>query len=80
MGPQAACGAPFIDPAGDEVLIDQLVGENVLRELTELGHRLASQESTIWPRLSANPGAIKRDGKNLLGGVDLFTTGVAAGY
>jgi len=80
MGPQAACGAPFIDPTSDEVLIDQLVGENVLRELTNLGHRLVSQESTIWPRLSANPCAIKRVGNKLHSGVDLYTTGVAAGY
>lgn len=80
MGPQAACGAPFIDPAGDGVLIDQLVGENVLRELSDLGHKLVPQESTIWPRLSANPCAIKRIGNKLHGGVDLYTTGVAAGY
>lgn len=80
MGPQDACGAPFIDPAGDGVLIDQLVGETVLRELTDLGHKLVPQESTIWPRLSANPCAIKRIGNKLHSGVDLYSTGVAAGY
>jgi gamma-glutamyltranspeptidase/glutathione hydrolase len=84
MGAQAACGSPFIDPAGDTTLVDQMVGKEVISRLLELGHRIEAQNATVWPRLSANPGAIKRvsrEGKTvLLGGTDLYTPGVAAGF
>jgi gamma-glutamyltranspeptidase/glutathione hydrolase len=77
---QEACGSPFIDPAGEITLVDRLVGEAALNRLTALGHKIAGQQATVWPRLSANPGAIKRKGGLLYGGTDLFTAGVAAGY
>ncbi len=84
MGAQAACANPFIDPAGESTLVDQAVGAEVLKELAELGHQIEAQTATVWPRLSANPGAIKRVFRNgqpvLLGGSDIFTPGVAAGY
>ncbi len=80
MGAQAACGSPFIDPAGDTTLVDQAVGEAALRHLELLGHQISAQPATVWPRLSANPGAIKQQDGLLLGGVDLFTAGVAAGF
>ncbi|MBI5303863.1 MAG: gamma-glutamyltransferase [Chloroflexi bacterium] len=80
MGPQAACGSPFIDPAGQTVLIDRAFGAQVIAELVARGHQLDAQETTIWPRLSGNPAAITFDGTEFRGGVDLFTTGVAAGF
>jgi gamma-glutamyltranspeptidase/glutathione hydrolase len=80
LGAQAACGSPFIDPAGEVTLVDRLVGENSLKYLERLGHKIQPQQATVWPRLSGNPAAIKRENGLLLGGVDLFTAGVAAGY
>ena len=80
MGPQAACSTPFVDPAGQPILIDREFGEQVIADLVARGHSLNAQESTIWPRLSGNPAAITFDGKEFRGGVDIFTTGVAAGF
>ncbi len=80
MGPQAACGSPFIDPAGQIVLIDRAYGAQVIAELRARGHQLDVQEATIWPRLSGNPAAITFNGTEFRGGVDLFTSGVAAGF
>lgn len=84
MGAQAACGSPFIDPMGEVTLVDRLVGERVIERLSKMGHKLEAQTATVWPRLSANPSAIKRasqGGKTvLLGGSDIYTPSAAAGY
>jgi gamma-glutamyltranspeptidase/glutathione hydrolase len=80
MGAQAACASPFIDPNGEVTLVDRRVGEATLNRLQELGHRIAPQTATVWPRLSANPNAIKRQGDHLLGGADIFTPSLAAGF
>jgi len=80
MGPQDACSTPFIDPAGQTLLVDREFGEQVIADLIARGHRLAAQEATIWPRLAGNPAAIIFDGDEFRGGVDPFTTGVAAGF
>lgn len=80
MTAQQACGSPFIDPVGDETLIDNLVGEATIQRLLKMGHKLSSQIATFWPGLSARPNAIKREGGLLYGGADLYSAGVAAGY
>lgn len=80
MGPQEACSSPFIDPNGAVTLIDQRVGEVTLNRLQELGHKIDPQTATVWPRLSANPNAIKRQGDRLAGGSDIYTPSVAAGF
>lgn len=80
LGAQAACGSPFIDPNGEVTLVDTRVGQATLNRLQELGHKIAPQTATVWPRLSANPNAIKRQGNRLLGGADIFTPSVAAGF
>ncbi|MBN9387529.1 MAG: gamma-glutamyltransferase [Chloroflexi bacterium] len=80
LGAQAACGSPFIDPNGEVTLVDRQVGEATLNRLKELGHKISPQTATVWPRLSANPNAIKRQGQYILGGSEIFTPSVAAGY
>ncbi len=80
QGAQDACASPFIDPNGEVTLVDRRVGEATLSRLQELGHKIEPQTATVWPRISANPNAIKRQGDSILGGSDIFTPSVAAGY
>jgi hypothetical protein len=80
QGAQDACASPFIDPNGEVTLVDRRVGEATLARLAELGHKIAPQTATVWPRLSANPNAIKRQGQYILGGSEIFTPSEAAGY
>jgi gamma-glutamyltranspeptidase/glutathione hydrolase len=80
LGAQEACGSPFIDPNGEITLVDRRVGEATLKRLEELGHKISAQTATVWPRLSANPNALKGQGSSLLGGSEIFTPSVAAGY
>lgn len=79
-GAQAACAEVYLDPNGEVTLVDKRVGEATLKRLEELGHKISPQTATVWPRLSANPNAIKRQGDQLLGGSEIFTPSAAAGY
>lgn len=80
MGAQEACESPFIDPNGEITLVDNRVVETTLKRLEEIGHKISPQTATVWPRLSANPNALKRHGSSLLGGSDIFTPSATAGY
>lgn len=77
----AACGAPLIDCAGPELLVDDRVPAATRARLREMGHNVIDVEVSFSPRGFASPTGVTVDPKTGLryGGADPFGAGIAAG-
>ena len=78
----AACGAPLIDCAGPELLVDDRVHAATRARLREMGHNVMDVEVSFSPRGFASPTGVTVDpGTGLRsGGADPFGgSGIAAG-
>jgi gamma-glutamyltranspeptidase/glutathione hydrolase len=78
---QAACGAPLIDCAGPELLVDDRIPESTRERLRTMGHDVVAAEVSFSPRVFASPTGVAVDPTTGLryGGADPFGPGVAAG-
>lgn len=77
----AACGAPLIDCAGPELLVDDRVPAATRAALREMGHNVVDVEVSFSPRGFASPTGVAVDPRSGLrhGGADPFGAGIAAG-
>lgn len=81
MDIQSACGAPLIDCAGPELLVDDRVPVETRSALRGMGHNVVDVEVSFSPRGFASPTGIAVDPDTGLryGGADPFGIGIAAG-
>jgi gamma-glutamyltranspeptidase/glutathione hydrolase len=79
---QSACGAPLIDCAGPELLVDDRIPESTRATLQAKGHNVVPVEVSFSPRGFASPTGVTVDPSTGLryGGADPFGIGIAAGY
>ena len=82
MDIQSACGAPLIDCAGPELLIDDRVPAETRSALRNMGHNVVDVEVSFSPRGFASPTGVAVDPATGLryGGADPFGIGIAAGH
>ena len=82
MDIQSACGAPLIDCAGPELLIDDRVPAETRSALRDMGHNVVDVEVSFSPRGFASPTGVAVDPATGLryGGADPFGIGIAAGH
>lgn len=81
MDIQSACGAPLIDCAGPELMIDDRVLAETRLALSGMGHNVVDVEVSFSPRGFASPTGVAVDPETGLryGGADPFGIGIAAG-
>jgi gamma-glutamyltranspeptidase/glutathione hydrolase len=79
---QSACGAPLIDCAGPELLVDDRVPAATRDRLREMGHNVVDVAVSFSPRGFASPTGVTVDPKTGIryGGADPFGAGIAAGH
>lgn len=79
---QSACGAPLIDCAGAELLVDDRIPETTRATLQAKGHNVVPVEVSFSPRGFASPTGVTVDPASGLryGGADPFGIGIAAGH
>lgn len=78
---QSACGAPLIDCAGPELLVDDRIPAATRDRLRAMGHNVERVEVSFSPRGFASPTGVAVDPQTGLrsGGADPFAMGIAAG-
>lgn len=78
---QSACGAPLIDCAGSELLVDDRLPICTRETLRAMGHNVVDVEVSFSPRGFASPTGVTVDPATGLrsGGADPFGAGIAAG-
>jgi gamma-glutamyltranspeptidase/glutathione hydrolase len=81
MDIQSACGAPLIDCAGPELLVDDRIPAETRDQLRAMGHNVERVEVSFSPRGFASPTGVAVDPRTGLrsGGADPFGMGIAAG-
>jgi gamma-glutamyltranspeptidase/glutathione hydrolase len=77
-----ACGAPLIDCAGPELLVDDRIPAATRDRLRAMGHNVVDTPVSFSPRGFASPTGVTVDPKTGLryGGADPFGMGIAAGH
>ena len=77
-----ACGAPLIDCAGPELLVDDRIPAATRDRLRALGHNVVDTPVSFSPRGFASPTGVTVDPATGLryGGADPFGMGIAAGH
>jgi gamma-glutamyltranspeptidase len=77
----SACGAPLIDCAGPELLVDDRIPRTTRDQLASMGHDVVAAEVSFSPRVFAAPTGVAVDPRTGLrfGGADPFGMGIAAG-
>src|SRR5919202_6824511 len=75
---QTACGAPLIDCAGPELLVDDRVPESTRETLRQMGHDVVPVKVSFSPRGFASPTGVTVDPTTGLrsGGADPFGMGI----
>lgn len=81
MDIQSACGAPLIDCAGPELLVDDRIPATTRETLRAMGHNVVDVAVSFSPRGFASPTGVAVDPVTGLryGGADPFGAGIAAG-
>lgn len=79
---QTACGAPLIDCAGPELLVDDRVPAATRNRLRAMGHNVVDVAVSFSPRGFASPTGVTVDPRTGIryGGADPFGAGIAAGH
>ena len=80
LGPQAAIEAPRLHTEGEEVWVDDRVGENTLAALQRRGHRVAARQESPSTFYFSRPVAIRVTSKGLEAGLDHLRPAAAAGH
>jgi gamma-glutamyltranspeptidase/glutathione hydrolase len=76
---QAAVDTPRVHQEGEELMVDDRVGERVLAGLRRLGHRVTPQSETYATSSFAKPVGIRVTKPGLEAGLDPFRAAAAAG-
>ncbi len=77
---QAAIEAPRLHAEGDELLVDERVGDKALTGLRRLGHRVVSKQETYATLNFAKPVGVRVTKRGLEAGLDHLRPAAAAGY
>ena len=80
LGPQAAIEAPRLHTEGEDLWVDDRVGEKALAALQRRGHRVAARQESPSTFYFARPVAIRVTNKGLEAGLDHLRPAAAAGH
>jgi gamma-glutamyltranspeptidase/glutathione hydrolase len=80
LGPQAAIEAPRLHTEGDDLWVDDRVGERSLAALRRMGHRVIPRRETPSTLFFSRPVGVRVTRAGLEAGLDHLRTSTAVGY
>ncbi|HYL82545.1 MAG TPA: gamma-glutamyltransferase, partial [Candidatus Acidoferrum sp.] len=80
LTPQAAIEAPRLHSEGDDLWVDERVGERALAALGKMGHRVVTRQETPSTLYFSRPVAIRVSRKGLQAGLDPLRAAAASGF
>ncbi|HSB82198.1 MAG TPA: gamma-glutamyltransferase [Candidatus Methylomirabilis sp.] len=80
LSPQAAIEAPRLHTEGDDLWVDDRVGEKLLAALRKLGHRVTVRQESPSTLYFSRPVAIRVTKKGLQAGLDHLRAAAASGF